>query len=487
MKKKVGMCVIWFMLFLGVPISSKYILEENKQIFAQEYLYDATLDLSSVGWSGYNTGLNFDLTGGTAGTIYPGEKLSVISEKTNKSGNKVAYVYSESLKKNCYVSSRFLKKIEGTDLKIETAAKLNFKRSDKLKEFASLVDELYESKNYKNVESLSSKRASNIAIKGVYADIESMHEMFIDCGIDTLEKKIYVATYNNQTEELEKNKKFCESFYQYFELIKESLTDYKNRLSNASYFEKLFNGSKINNTINDCTKLITGLEEVLSEDIYAVQTNAVESPVKKVIEAAEQEYGGKPQYLPGGKAYNGLKSSTRSWCVDFVQFLLKKSGEEYVKNDLCGTVDKLAISVSDFGGTFYITCDSSYKYYDENKGKLVIARKSLQEQNEYTGKITMNFDYDSSMTVKPGDIIIYGCAPTYRFAHVGLCVEVNEDGSFKTIEGNVSAKIGNKNYSNQCLNAKERSLDWSASDKAGTHYILGVLRPDYYITIDDRE
>ena len=84
-------------------------------VYAQEYIYYATLDIASKGWSGYNTGLNYDMTGGTAGTIRQGAKLSVINEMVNKNGNKVAYVYSEDLKKNCYVSVKYLKKVDTTE------------------------------------------------------------------------------------------------------------------------------------------------------------------------------------------------------------------------------------------------------------------------------------------------------------------------------------------------------------------------------------
>jgi len=94
--------------------------------YAQEYSYYATLDISSKGWSAYNTGLNYDMTGGTAGTIRQGAKLSVISEKTNSKGNKVAYVYSEDLKKNCYVSVKYLKKVETTETNATGNAVLDF-------------------------------------------------------------------------------------------------------------------------------------------------------------------------------------------------------------------------------------------------------------------------------------------------------------------------------------------------------------------------
>lgn len=78
-------------------------------MYAQDYLYYGTLDIEAQGWSAYNTGLNYEMTGGTAGTIYQGAKLAVIDEKVDSSGRKVAYVYSEDLGKNCYVTSKYIK------------------------------------------------------------------------------------------------------------------------------------------------------------------------------------------------------------------------------------------------------------------------------------------------------------------------------------------------------------------------------------------
>lgn len=88
----------------------------------QEFPYTGTLDVSAKGWDEYYPGLNYDLTGGKAGTIRQGAKLTVISEQTNKNGNKVSYCYSEDLQQYCYVSSRYICKdkteetvIPGTD------------------------------------------------------------------------------------------------------------------------------------------------------------------------------------------------------------------------------------------------------------------------------------------------------------------------------------------------------------------------------------
>ncbi len=112
MKKNVKRVVALLVAFLlGVGSFSAVGNSPTVVAYAQEYIYYATLDISSKGWSSYNTGLNYNMTGGTAGTIRQGAKLSVISEKVNKNGNKVAYVYSEDLKKNCYVSAKYLRSV----------------------------------------------------------------------------------------------------------------------------------------------------------------------------------------------------------------------------------------------------------------------------------------------------------------------------------------------------------------------------------------
>lgn len=116
MKNNVKRVVALLMAFLLGVGSFNVVGNSPKMVaYAQEYIYYATLDIAFKGWSAYNTGLNYDMIGGTAGTIRQGAKLSVISEKVNKNGNKVAYVYSEDLKKNCYVSVKYLKKVEITE------------------------------------------------------------------------------------------------------------------------------------------------------------------------------------------------------------------------------------------------------------------------------------------------------------------------------------------------------------------------------------
>ena len=159
--------------------------------YAQEYIYYATLDISSTGWSGYNSGLNYDLLYGTAGTIYQGAKLSVISEKTNYKGNKVAYVYSEDLQKNCYVSVKYLKKIEITENVTSSVGKdITCNKSVSLAELTNFANTLYECERYENAGALSGT-ATNITIKSVYNSIKSLVE-FLD-----LAQAVYIPALLN--------------------------------------------------------------------------------------------------------------------------------------------------------------------------------------------------------------------------------------------------------------------------------------------------
>jgi len=67
------------------------------------------LDLTSAGWSSYNAGLNENMTGGTAGKLYPGAKLEIINEKTNANGVLVCRVYAPDLGRECYVNKKYIK------------------------------------------------------------------------------------------------------------------------------------------------------------------------------------------------------------------------------------------------------------------------------------------------------------------------------------------------------------------------------------------
>ena len=75
--------------------------EENKKY--------GTLDLTGAGWKSYNAGLNINMTGGTAGTLYPGAKLEILEECTNAKGTLVYRAYSFDLGKECYVTAKYVK------------------------------------------------------------------------------------------------------------------------------------------------------------------------------------------------------------------------------------------------------------------------------------------------------------------------------------------------------------------------------------------
>lgn len=485
--KRVAVVLTACTLAMGTIMCTMTFLTPTVVHAEEEYLYYATLDISSKGWKSYNTGLNYNLSGGTAGKIYQGAKLAVISEKVNNSGYKVAYVYSEDLGRTCYVTAKYLKKVETPDVTESTTSKkvYYFVESEPFGELKTLTETLYASKIYKNVNSLS-RTATNITIINVFSSIESLKDFFGTENLDRLEIATYVAAYNGNTEELAKRKKTFESMYKYLETVRNSLTDCRDTLCKAPYLIRYFNISNVIDVTNDCNKLIATIDKVLKDNRYDVQVTAGEKAareiatgeIQKVVAASEEDFGGKPRYIYSGTPYNGT-SYGREWCVDYVQYMLKKATNDYCKDDLCGTVDRIAMSVSDYGGTLYVTCNSSYKYEKTS------ARTSLKNDTYYRDKINMNFNYDSDFQVQPGDIIVYGLAPTYRFAHVGLCVEVYEDGTFRTIEGNTSWNT----YSGQCLNEKTRSLSWSYTNTSSgkTNYIMGVLRPNYAgtITMDD--
>ncbi len=368
-----------------------------------------------------------------------------------------------------------------------TGKGITFKKSVKLAELTNLANELYEYERYKKADALPGTE-TNITIKSVGASIESLVELLNLVDAENVEVNTFVAGYNDDKEELAKLESFFVSLEDYLILQKESLTEYRDVLCAAPYWMRYLNVSNMVDVTNDCDKVISCIDNVINEDIYTVQmengkkvaAQVAESEAKNVVEVAEKDFNNAPRYIPNGTPYNGIKKE-RQWCVDYVQYILEHAGKKHFDNGLCGTVDQFAMCVSKYGGTLYVTCSSDYKYYDSS------ARISLQSDIHYKNKICMDFKYDSTMEVRPGDFIIYGCAPELRFAHVGLCIEVYEDGSFKTIEGNTSWK----NYSSQCLNEKNRSLDWSAKNNTTgeVSYIMGVLRPDYSgkITASDVE
>jgi len=57
-------------LAMGTGVGTMTFLTPTVVHAEEEYLYYATLDISFKGWKSYNTGLNYNLSGGTAGKIY---------------------------------------------------------------------------------------------------------------------------------------------------------------------------------------------------------------------------------------------------------------------------------------------------------------------------------------------------------------------------------------------------------------------------------
>ncbi len=390
---------------------------EPTKAYAAEYLYEATLEIASKGWSTYYTGLNYNMTGGTAGAIRQGAKLQVISEKVNKSGNTVAYVYSPDLGKNCYVSSRYLKKVEQTP--VATAP-------------------LYEA-------------TLEIASKGWSTYYPGVNYDMTGDAAGAIHQGAKLTVYAEKV-----NKSGNTVAYVYSEDLG------KFCYVSSRYLKKAEKTPVITCPITPSaeTKPVTTKPVITPATTTSATTKA---SAQAVVSEALKDYNNNPRYIYSGTPYNG-SSYGRQWCVDYVQAMMERAGADFFDDKLCGTVDTLAIVVSEHGGTLYVTCDSKYKYNG------VSTRTSLKNSG-YKNTINFDFSCDNTMSVQSGDIIIYGCNNSYRFAHVGLCVETLGGGKFRTIEGNTSWN----GYSNQCLNEKERSLSWSS----GGYYIMGVLRPNY--------
>ncbi len=103
------------------------------------YEYEAILDLSSKGWNSYFTGSCRDMTGNSNGEIKNGATLYVLNEAKNVKGNLIAYVYSPDLGKKCYVTSRFLKKVENASVQ-EEAKSIDWTTGEKI---SKMVEGIY--------------------------------------------------------------------------------------------------------------------------------------------------------------------------------------------------------------------------------------------------------------------------------------------------------------------------------------------------------
>lgn len=368
--------------------------------------------------------------------------------------------------------------VERTEKNTSSVAKgIKCDKSVNLAELTKLANRLYENENYISVDALSGT-AINITIKSVYSSIKSLVEVLNLVDKENVEVKTFIAGYNNDTAELAKYEEFFISMKEYLFLQKEYFKEYQATLEAAPYWVKYFNISNVVDITNDCKELIRCIENVLAEELYVIQTEkgkktaaqVAEKEAMKVVEVAVRDYNNTPRNIPGGTPYNGLNNDNAQWCVDYVQYILKSAGLKYFDDEQrCATPDNLAIKLSEYGGTLFITCEEEHMYEGSS------ARISLQSGPDYKNEINMIFA-DCTMEVRPGDIIIYGTDSVWRFGHAGLCIEILNGGCFKTIEGNT----GWNSYKDQCLNQKERSLDFHATNGM---YILGVLRPNYAGTI----
>lgn len=113
MKKMNNKKVTFFAFLLSIVMLIGFGMPGREcEVFAAEFPYYGTLDIQWKGWKAYNTGINYNLTGGTAGTLRQGDKLKVIDEKKNAGGNMVSYCYSEDLGRYCYVTSKYILRTE---------------------------------------------------------------------------------------------------------------------------------------------------------------------------------------------------------------------------------------------------------------------------------------------------------------------------------------------------------------------------------------
>ena len=478
---------LWVVCVLSLYIGSK--VGVCIEVYAQDYLYSGILAINSNGWKSYSCGVNYELSGPSGGILYENSPLHVIDTKINSKGNEVACCWSPVLAKTVYVSTKYIRKTEETSLLEEDEEfQYKFVESETFTELKKLIRELYSSSTYSNVHNLKSSIV-NTNIKGVYGSITSLKEVVLAEGIEDIEREIYVAAYNNAPE-LSEVESLAVKLDTYLCVIAEGIDTYRDNLGNTSYWTKIFN-PKIARVITDCDRLVEIINVVIAEDMYEKQVSNAKSDSRsnariastKVTELVMKDYNNNPRYIPGGSPYNKLSDRTRHWCVDYVQYMLTQE-VMYCKSSLCGTVDALAKSVSDYGGIYYVTANERFKCGS------VSTCESLKNSS-YMKTIHMNFDYTAdTMEVRPGDVIVYGRdgyggEEDYRFAHVGIVVEVNEKGSFETIEGNTSYA----GYDGQCLNQKNRSgLGWSSTvgnEKTGyVYYIAGVLRPNYQGTIN---
>lgn len=109
--KRILLCSMIIVLLLGIDINSN-----GNKVYAQDGTLTQTYGFLNIpGWSSYNMGLNLEMTGGTAGTIYQDETLVILDKAINSKNVEIAYVYVPRLCTYGYVSSRYIVNYTSSD------------------------------------------------------------------------------------------------------------------------------------------------------------------------------------------------------------------------------------------------------------------------------------------------------------------------------------------------------------------------------------
>ena len=417
----------------------------NTNVSTTQYLYVGTLDISSTTWTVYvPDNKSFEMNGGAAGEIKQGSKLYVINEKTNSKGNLVAYVYSEDLKVNCYVTAKFIKKIEennGSISENEEIKALRKQYGDALDSFIEGLDDL-----------------AKTGMKEVITPVDAV-KLFISSAQAywTLGEALSLAG-ESINEVLDTETIWYKNLYQTHSEIMAMLVNQVNK--GGSFSEDLLNSATA--TVNESKAFLRedilknrnkqynifvrdAFDDLLEKvDTIEVDYNKVYKDIggeyynsqsllnkirsrELIIEVAENEY---TKY--GKTKAEGADYSTGQWCVSFCSWCAKTAGIPSEVMPLNGTnVWIFKNDVLNRGG----------KYYDTNT------------------------DY----IPRPGDFVIYGTKENHN-GHIGLIVEVDVEAKMvTTIEGNTSKENGDGTVG--YLSKKWRSFN--------SDLVSGWLSPNY--------
>lgn len=169
-------------------------------------------------------------------------------------------------------------------------------------------------------------------------------------------------------------------------------TDNIIKLANTSYRTNQSNNYKLN----------AGMPTRLSGNIG----NDIATLAKQYLGYRESD--GSFKLFTGGK--------NQAWCADFVSYVVKQTYRENGKPIPAGFGSSSVEGLRQWGinNNCYLNTTGS-----ANKSSLI------------------------AQNVKPGDIVIFKNGTS----HTGIVTKVNSDGSFQTVEGNTSNKVGYRNYS----------------------------------------